>query len=214
MFLLTDAGVQKENAWAAFLVPNTEIQQSRPLNTANTTAAEINAIKFALEYVVAQKQKNAVIINDNQGVVGAINGENNIVDVLKEEIQDIQRMMKETSSLVVWMPRKITQRADKLVRKGFSETPYVYGPVETLSLPELNGIEPSLDDTFMQIAKQVGQLSAAIKQGDKARIVEELIDVAQCCVTALIPFKKSCPGLFELCYAHHWNKMRRKKYLI
>lgn len=214
MFLLTDAGVQNQTAWAAFLVPNTEIQQLRPLNTSNSVVAELNAIKFALEYVVAQKQKNAVIINDNQGVVGAINGENNIADALKDEIQNIQRMIKETSSIVIWTPRKITQSADKLARKGFSETPYVYGPVETLSLPELNGIEPSLDDTFMQIAKQVGQLSAAIKQGDKARIVEELIDVAQCCVTALIPFKKSCPGLFELCYAHHWNKMRRKKYLI
>jgi len=102
---------------------------------------------------------------------------------------------------------------------------------KTISLPKLNGIQPTLESTVIKLSEEVGELARLIGKGQRmsmennqevtemqanwlGEIVEELLDVAQTTITMAFKLEDDFGVSLEEGLDRHIDKLKRKNYLI
>ena len=98
---------------------------------------------------------------------------------------------------------------------------------KTISLPCLDGLNPTLESTALKLMEEAGELAQAIGKyrgmsGEPSfpeekqvvqLIVEELVDVAQTAVTMMYVLEKKYDVDLEATLRRHLDKMLRKGYM-
>lgn len=98
---------------------------------------------------------------------------------------------------------------------------------KTISLPCLNGLNPTLESTALKLMEETGELAQVIGKyrgmsGEPSRleqqrvvqlIVEELVDVAQTAVTMMYVLEKEYDVDIEQTLRDHVAKMHQKGYM-
>ena len=96
--------------------------------------------------------------------------------------------------------------------------------METLYLPKLNRLQPTLDSTVLKVVEEAGELARAVLQhlaeqasapGESlAEVAAELLDVAQTCVTMIFVLEDEYGLRCEELIDQHLGKLKRKGYLF
>jgi len=105
--------------------------------------------------------------------------------------------------------------------------------IESIYLPKLNNLTPTLDSTLLKIMEEAGELARAVLQflpyenvllheenrpaaaaGLLAEVASELLDVAQTCVTMLFVMEESYAIPVDALIGEHINKLENKGYLF
>ncbi len=99
--------------------------------------------------------------------------------------------------------------------------------LKTISLPELNGLKPTLESTAIKIAEENGELCRAIgkfrglsgenktleDQEIYKEIIEELLDVAQTAFTMMFLMEKEYNIVIDEYIERHIEKLLKKGYI-
>lgn len=105
--------------------------------------------------------------------------------------------------------------------------------LEYVYLPKLNCLSPSMDSTILKVVEESGELARSvllflpyekesafrIRHNPEARhlledVVQELLDVAQTCVTMLFVLEEKYSFSIDAWMARHLNKLEKKGYLF
>lgn len=126
---------------------------------ASSTEAELLAIKMALEHLQKNKLKGVVVISDCQSVVETINKQvkgKKIYQLYGPAIIEIQKLLKQTNSSLLWNPKKESLIPDIACRNEQSSQ------YKTISLPKLDKLNPTIESTCIKLSEEVGELSRLV----------------------------------------------------
>ena len=102
--------------------------------------------------------------------------------------------------------------------------------MKTISLPQLNQLNPTLESTALKLMEEAGELAQVIGkfrglsgEGDNVRqteqvvieeISKELLDVAQTAITMMFVIEDQYGVDIEEMLKQHIEKLARKKYIV
>lgn len=193
----------------------------KKVKVTSSTHAELISIKYALEILFNSSIVNATVVNDNKPVVDHLNGKAGMCKELLPIADEIRILMAVTNSQVVWRSRKATIIPDMAcTHKGMENVNF-----KTLSLPELQGLRPTVLSTLMKLVEEMGELFRVYGKmqglsGEKPlpseRVLQEfaleLLDVAQTCVTMMFVLEDKID--IQETIQLHMEKLLRKGYLL
>jgi len=224
MFIITDASYKKpDKGIIAFLVGETATRTQ--VKAKSSTHAELLSIKMALEFLVKQNVKNAVVVNDCKPVVDGINGKVAVAEDVTVMVKEIRLLMQSTKARLEWKPRKDTIIPDLLCSLPNQAPDKV--KFKTISLPKLDRLEPTVISTAIKLSEEVGELNQIIGKmqgmaGEKSlpnefelyrKIGRELLDVAQTCITFMFVLEEKYGVSIDTLIKEHLNKLRQKGYM-
>lgn len=188
----------------------------------NSYHAELLSIKTALEIVKKRKIKNAVIYNDCQPAVEAINNCRVNNPRYEDLIKTIINLKKGTGCRLEWIPRNRNGVSDIACTSKIEDL-----QTKTISLPRLNRLNPTITSTMIKLMEEVGELGRVVGKmqglsGEKPyenekelyrKMARELLDISQTAITMMFVLEEQHGVSINTMLKEHYNKLKQKGYL-
>lgn len=223
MKIIVDGSYRKPNTGIIAMFIVGERVWHEKISCESSTEAELLAIKMALEHLQKNKLKGVVVISDCQSVVETINKQvkgKKIYQLYGPVIIEIQKLLKQTNSTLLWNPRKESLVPDIACHNEQS------GQYKTISLPKLDKFNPTIESTCIKLSEEVGELSRLVGRmrglsGEKHKVSQqtydnvgkELLDVAQTAITMMFVLEDQHKVKIGPLIKQHHNKLKTKNYM-